>query len=68
MAAKSGKARRVLSTAKHGKFSAKRASRDVWELAQELTKDLTPDDWKHIPRDSSINLDHYLYGVPKVKE
>jgi hypothetical protein len=36
--------------------------------AQRLSAELPEEAWKDWPADFSINLDHYLYGDPKVEE
>jgi hypothetical protein len=37
----------------------------IWEIALELANSIPEEDVKKLPRDGSINHDHYLYGVPK---
>lgn len=34
-------------------------------IAEELTRDIPREVWDELPRDLSINLEHYLYGHPK---
>lgn len=36
--------------------------------ARQLSAELPEEAWKDWPSDFSINLDHYLYGGPKVEE
>lgn len=38
------------------------------KLAEIATRDVPEEAWKDLPPDFSINLDHYLYGAPKVEE
>lgn len=38
------------------------------KLAEMATQDIPEEAWKDLPPDFSINLDHYLYGAPKVEE
>lgn len=38
------------------------------KLAEMATRDMPEEAWKDLPPDFSINLDHYLYGAPKVEE
>jgi hypothetical protein len=42
--------------------------RPFWEVALELAAKVPPEEWEKLPRDGSINHDHYLYGAPKVEE
>jgi hypothetical protein len=42
--------------------------RPFWEVALEMFKDLTEEDWAGIPTDASANVDYYLYGAPKDEE
>ena len=37
----------------------------IWEVAQEITADIPPEEWAKIPADSSEQLDHYIYGTPR---
>jgi len=33
---------------------------------QEIWKDVPASEWEKLPADLSDNLDHYLYGTPKI--
>jgi hypothetical protein len=37
------------------------SSNSIWELAEEVRKDVPEDAWEELPRDGARNLDHYLY-------
>lgn len=37
----------------------------IWEIVEQVNAGLPVDTWDNVPRDGSINLDHYLYGAPK---
>jgi hypothetical protein len=37
----------------------------IWEKIQERAKHIPAEAWDEVPRDGSINVDHYLYGAPK---
>lgn len=39
--------------------------RTPWQLWQEHLKEIPEDEWKDVPADASLNVDHYLYGTPK---
>jgi hypothetical protein len=39
------------------------ARRPIWEVVDEINAELPADTWENVPTDSSINLDHYLYGA-----
>jgi hypothetical protein len=43
-------------------------SRPFWERIIELGASIPEEEWKKVPEDLSINLDHYLYGAPKEEE
>jgi len=34
-------------------------------MIEELTKDITDEEWASLPTDLSYNHDHYAYGTPK---
>ncbi|GAB4352025.1 MAG: hypothetical protein Fur0042_20390 [Cyanophyceae cyanobacterium] len=38
------------------------------KLAEMASRDMPEEAWKDLPSDFSINLDHYLYGAPKVEK
>ena len=42
-----------------------RNSRPIWELAQEITSDMTEEEIAQLPIDGSEQHDHYIYGIPK---
>jgi antitoxin (DNA-binding transcriptional repressor) of toxin-antitoxin stability system len=50
--------------------SASREShgKSVLEEVIELGESVPPEAWADVPEDLSVNLDHYLYGSPKVDE
>ncbi|MBI3697430.1 MAG: hypothetical protein HY238_21675 [Acidobacteria bacterium] len=37
----------------------------IEEKLRALALEIPKREWKKIPRDLSVNLDHYLYGFPK---
>lgn len=43
-------------------------SRPFWQRIIELGASIPEEEWKKVPEDLSINLDHYLYGAPKEEE
>lgn len=54
----------------NGNWSYDYSARPLWEIAQELAAQVLAEEWKKIPTDASINLDHYLYkseGVPSLQ-
>ena len=40
-------------------------ARPIWEAIVELGASVPESEWKKVPTDLSINLEHYLYGAPK---
>jgi hypothetical protein len=40
----------------------------LFDLAREITRDIPEEEWAKVPKDLSINLDHYLYGHRKKEE
>ncbi|MBW4472857.1 MAG: hypothetical protein KME45_21145 [Stenomitos rutilans HA7619-LM2] len=38
------------------------------DLVAQIHAQVPPEEWEKLPRDLSINHDHYLYGSPKVEE
>ena len=45
-----------------------RQDRSVWDKIGELGKEISLEEWENVPSDASINLEHYLYGAPRVGE
>lgn len=41
---------------------------DIIELFKPIWASVPESEWEKLPRDLSINLDHYLYGAPKRSE
>ncbi len=37
----------------------------IWEIAQEITSDMTPAEIAQLPKDGAAQHDHYIYGTPK---
>jgi hypothetical protein len=40
-------------------------AKPIWQIALELGATVPDEEWAKVPPDLSVNLDHYLYGVPK---
>ena len=40
--------------------------RPVWEVINETNQQLPEGAWDEVPTDGSLNVDHYLYGAPKL--
>lgn len=43
------------------------AAKPIWKVAEEIGRCIPSADWEKVPKDGSVNLDHYLYGHPKVR-
>jgi hypothetical protein len=41
---------------------------DLMEKIRSIWADVPDSEWEKVPRDGARNLDHYLYGSPKVEE
>lgn len=39
--------------------------RPIWEVIRDISSKVPEDFWANVPSDSSLNVDHYLYGAPK---
>jgi Arc/MetJ-type ribon-helix-helix transcriptional regulator len=37
----------------------------IWEVAEELSKNIPPEEWDKLPVDGASQHDHYIYGTPK---
>lgn len=37
----------------------------IWEIAQEITSDMTEEEMRQLPTDGAEQHDHYIYGIPK---
>jgi len=44
------------------------SARPLWEIACELSAQIPEEELAKVPLDASVNLHHYLYGAPRVKE
>ena len=40
-------------------------NKNIWEIAQEITEDITEDELQQLPNDGAQQHDHYIYGIPK---
>jgi len=43
-------------------------AKPLWMRIVEIGASVPREDWREVPADASINLDHYLYGAPKCEE
>jgi Arc/MetJ-type ribon-helix-helix transcriptional regulator len=40
-------------------------SKPIWEIADELRKNVPAEEWAKLPVDGASQHDHYIYGTPK---
>jgi hypothetical protein len=40
----------------------------ILDMIDEITQDIPQNELDQLPTDLSKNLDHYLYGIPKIEE
>jgi Arc/MetJ-type ribon-helix-helix transcriptional regulator len=40
----------------------------IWETIVRLGRQVPDEEWARVPTDLAQNVDHYLYGAPKVSE
>lgn len=45
--------------------SSKPKRKPIWEIAQDLTQDITEDELQLLPVDGAEQHNHYIYGTPK---
>jgi putative addiction module CopG family antidote len=48
--------------------TAKSRQRFAWEEIVAIGESIPIEEWDKVPSDLSKNLDHYLYGSPKISE
>jgi Arc/MetJ-type ribon-helix-helix transcriptional regulator len=41
------------------------AHKPIWEVVDDLRKNIPPEEFAKLPKDGAEQLDHYLYGSPK---
>jgi len=47
---------------------AKRQFTTLWDKVRDIIEEIPAEAWEELPKDGSINVDHYLYGHPKKEE
>jgi predicted RNase H-like HicB family nuclease len=45
--------------------SSETKRKPIWEIAQDLTQDMTEDELQLLPVDGAEQHNHYIYGTPK---
>jgi hypothetical protein len=40
----------------------------LWDKVKDIIESVPGGAWNDLPRDGSANIDHYLYGHPRLKE
>jgi hypothetical protein len=68
-----GKLKRIVSVKQLRVKPAREKTHDatatpIWEIIEEIGASVPAAEWAKVPTDLARNLDHYLYGSPKVKE
>ena len=39
--------------------------RPIWEVIQDIMKDVPDEVFDRLPKDGASQVDHYIYGIPK---
>ncbi|MGZ8844432.1 MAG: hypothetical protein ACXW18_12275 [Pyrinomonadaceae bacterium] len=56
----------------HQKAAAERSEEreftSLWDKVKDIIESVPGEAWNDLPRDGSVNIDHYLYGHPSIKE
>ncbi|GAC1400581.1 MAG: hypothetical protein NVSMB56_15660 [Pyrinomonadaceae bacterium] len=55
----------VLSFVENMTAQDQTATKSIWDEIDEITQSAPEGTWDSVPPDSSLNVDHYLYGAPK---
>jgi hypothetical protein len=42
-----------------------RGAPTLWQKIDKLIESVPDAEWEKLPKDGSVNVDHYLYGTPK---
>lgn len=56
---------RRLQIALKGQPEYNAGAKPIWDIAEQIGVAIPDKEWEKVPKDGSINLDHYLYGHPK---
>jgi hypothetical protein len=43
----------------------RRKVKPIWELAEEIMRDVPEEELRKLPADGARNLEHYLHGAPR---
>jgi len=54
-----------VTLSKEDLLKRKRPVRPVWQVIEELLRDLPAEDLERMPTDGAEQHDHYIYGTPK---
>ena len=42
-----------------------RGTLSIFQHIDDITAQVPDEEWERLPKDASLNVDHYLYGAPK---
>lgn len=42
-----------------------KTGKSIWQIAEDFTKDLSPEELSKLPTDGAEQHDHYIHGTPK---
>ena len=49
----------------HGDGDPEKTDKSVWELFEDASRELPNEELDRLPKDGSLQHDHYIYGTPK---
>jgi antitoxin component of MazEF toxin-antitoxin module len=58
----------LMAEVQSGRIVVQPARVPIWERILALTADAPPEEIAKLPPDGAAQLDHYLYGTPKIPE
>ena len=57
--------KRVLDFVEGIERQKRQPAKNLWDVIQDIVKDVPDEVWERLPADGSEQHDHYLYGSPK---
>lgn len=58
----------LVAEVQQGRIVLQPARVPIWERILALTADAPPEELAKLPADGAAQIDHYLYGTPKIPE
>lgn len=58
----------IILQSNHINKEENKVNKPIWQIAEELIENVSEAEKLELPKDGSVEHDHYIYGTPKINQ